>query len=121
MRRFLVIAIPVVTLAVFVVFMHSGGYLKKSFVGEHNIPELIQILLENVDNESWEEAHKNAEELIRVWDVIVKRVQYSSERDEIKGFNISLAQLRGSIEARNKAGAISAIYEAHEHWLQLGN
>jgi hypothetical protein len=121
MRKILVISIPILTLALFVVIMLSGNYLKKPLDETDNIPELIQILINNIDDEKWEEAKKNTDKLSDAWDRIVKRVQISSERDEINGFSMNVARLRGSIMAKNKANSLSVLFEAYEHWKELGN
>lgn len=121
MRKFLVISIPIVTLALFVVIMLSGNYLKKPLGATDNIPQLVQTLTNNIDDEKWEEAENNTDKLSEAWDRIVKRVQVSSERDEINGFSMNVARLRGSIMAKDKAVSLSALFEAFEHWKELGN
>jgi hypothetical protein len=121
MRKFLVISIPIVTLVLFIVIMLSGNYLKKPLGETDNIPKLVQILISNIDGEKWEDAKKNTDKLSETWDRIVRRVQFSSERDEINGFSMNVARLRGSIMARDKANSLSAIFEAYEHWKELGN
>lgn len=120
MRKFFVVAIPIVTIICFILIMLSGNYLKNSFVKDDNIPKLIQVITENIDDEKWEEASKNTESLDQVWNKIVKRVQFSSERDEINGFSFSLARLRGSIQGKDKASSFSDLSEAYEHWKELG-
>ena len=121
MRKFLVISIPIVTLALFVVIMLSGNYLKQPLSETDNIPQLVQILTNNLNDEKWEEAKNNTDKLSEVWDRIVRRVQFSAERDEINGFSMNVARLRGSIIAKNKANSFSALFEAYEHWKELGN
>jgi hypothetical protein len=121
MRKFIVVSIPILTLALFVVIMLSGNYLKKPLGETDNIPGLIQILINNIDNEKWEEAKENTDKLSDTWDRIVERVQISSERDEINAFSMNIARLRGSIMAKSKANSLSALFEAYEHWKELGN
>jgi hypothetical protein len=116
-----VISIPIVTLVLFVLIMLSGGYLKKPMGGNDNIPELVQILIDNVNDENWVEAKNNTDKLSEAWSRIVRRVQFSSERDEINGFSMNVARLRGAIMAKNKANSLSVLFEAYEHWKELGN
>lgn len=120
MRKFFVIAIPIVTLICFILLMLSGNYLKNSFGKDDNIPELIQVLTENINDEKWEEANDNSEKLDEAWNKIVRRVQFSSERDEINEFSFSLARLRGAIMGKDKASSFSELSEAYEHWKELG-
>lgn len=121
MRKFLVISIPIITLTLFIVIMLSGNYLKKPLGETDNIPDLVQVLIYNINDEKWEDAKNNTDKLSEAWDRIVRRVQFSSERDEINGFSMNVARLRGSIMAKNKANSLAALFEAYEHWKELGN
>jgi hypothetical protein len=47
-------------------------------------------------------------------------VQFSSERDEINFFSMSLARLEGAILVKDKINAVMELKEAYEHWDQLG-
>lgn len=121
MRKFLVVTIPIVTIICFILLMLSGNYLKNSFGKDDNIPELIQVITEDINNERWEAANNNTEKLDEAWNKIVKRVQFSSERDEINEFSFSLARLRGAIKGKDRASSFSELSEAYEHWKELGN
>lgn len=121
MRKFLVACIPIATIVIFIVVMLSGNYLKKSKVDNSSFVELVQLVEQDVTNDEWEEAKSHAEELQHVWNKLINRTQFSSERDEINELNVSLARLQGAIVANNKALAIDGLYEACEHWDQLGN
>lgn len=120
MRTFLVRAIPIVTLILFVLLMLSGDFLKKSFGNDDNIPLSIEAVIEDIKNENWEDAKKDTDALNEAWDKIINRVQYSSERNEINDFSVSLARLRGAIEAQDKSGGLQELNEAYEHWNDLG-
>lgn len=120
MRKFLVISLPIVTIALFILVMLSGNILKKPLGNEDNIPNFIEQLIENVNQENWEAANQNLENLSRVWEKVVKRVQYSSERNEINNFSTSLARLRGALQAEDKSSGLQELHEAYEHWKDLG-
>jgi hypothetical protein len=47
-RKFLVISIPVVTLAFFALIMLSANYLKKPLGVNDNVPELVQVVTNNI-------------------------------------------------------------------------
>jgi hypothetical protein len=100
--------------------MLSGSFLKKSIGKDNNIPKSIEIVKQYVNEEKWEEAKISAEKLEEVWKKVVNRVQFSSERDEINGFSISLARLKGAIMTEDKSGALMELSEAYEHWDELG-
>jgi len=120
MRRFLVIAIPIVTLVFFVMVMLSGDILKQSLGKEDNIPQSIETIIQDVNHENWEAANQNTDNLNRVWDKVVTRVQFSSERDEINAFSMNIARLRGAIQAKDKSFVLTELSEAYEHWKELG-
>ena len=117
----MVVAIPIVALALFVAIMLSGNFLKYPLGEKDNIPELVRVIINNINDEKWEQAKTNTDKLSEAWRRIVNRVQFSSERDEINGFSMNLARLRGAIMAKDKANSFSEISEAFEHWKELGN
>lgn len=120
MRRFLVISIPIVTLVFFVMVMLSGDLLKQPLGGDDNIPQSIETLVQDVNHENWEAAKQDTDNLNRVWDKVVNRVQFSSERDEINAFSSNIARLRGAIQAKDKSIGLTELSEAYEHWKELG-
>ncbi len=120
MRKFLVITIPILTIAIFILVMLSGNFLKRPLGKDDNIPEAIQLIINDIQSESWEEAEKKADELSILWNKIVNRVQFSSERDEINALNVNIARLHGTIWAKDKPGSLAELCEAFEHWHELG-
>ena len=120
MRRFLVISIPMVTLVLFVMVMLSGDLLKQPLGRDDNIPQSIETLVMDVNHGNWEEAKQDTDTLKRVWDKVVNRVQFSSERDEINAFSMNIARLRGAIQAKDKSIGLTELSEAYEHWKELG-
>jgi hypothetical protein len=120
MRRILITVLPIVTLALFIFVMQSGNILKRPLGEDDNIPESIDDIIIAVNNDEWDEANGRLIGLENAWSKVVKRVQFSSERDEINMLSTSIARLRGAIEAEDKAGALMELYEAYNHWTQLG-
>ena len=100
--------------------MLSGDFLKKPLGKDDDIPESIDELLQIVQLEKWDEAGIKTKELNTRWKRIVDRVQFSSERDEINFFSMSLARLEGAILVEDKVNAVMELKEAYEHWNQLG-
>ncbi|MEG0775593.1 DUF4363 family protein [Clostridium sp.] len=121
MRKFLLVSIPIFSIIIFIAIMLSGNYLKKTTVNDNNFPKLIKVVTEDIQNERWKEAEGHAEELHSIYNKIINRIQFSSERDEINAINVSLARVEGAIISRNKVLAIDGLFEAYEHWNQLGN
>lgn len=95
-------------------------YFKKTSVNGMNIPETIQLAVDDIKSENWNAANEKSENLSNTWDKVVKRIQYSSERDEINSFNTSIAHLKGAIAAQDKSASLMALNEAYEHWDGVG-
>lgn len=114
------IAIPVVTIAFFLLIMLSTTFLKKPLGKDDNVPMAIEMLMNDVRKEKWEEANKKTDQLNNAWQKVVKRVQFSAERDEINSFTMNVARLRGAIMAKDKASALVELREAYEHWKEIG-
>lgn len=120
MRKFMVAAIPIATLILFIGIMLSGDFLKRPLTQKDNIPQMIQSISDNVLMEQWDEAENGTKELETAWKTIVHRVQFSSERDEINNFGTCLARLKGTMKTHDKSSAIMELCEALDHWNNLG-
>lgn len=120
MRKFLVVSIPIIALIVFILIMLSGSILKKPLGNNDNLPFTINTVMEDVNAQQWEKAYEDTEKLDLIWNKIIKRVQFSSERDEINALSVNIARLKGAIIAKDKASAFMELNEAFEHWSALG-
>lgn len=121
MRRFLTIAIPIITLALFIVIMLSASFLKKPMGQEANVSQLLEDLIQNINKEDWDKASYEVNALDQAWKKVLKRIQFSSERDEINNINTDIARLRGSVSAMDKASSLMELEEAYNHWNNIGN
>lgn len=108
-------------LGLFILIMNSGIFLKNPMGEEDDVIGYLEGVGKNVMAEQWGDAGRNAAKLTKAWDTVAKRIQFSVERNEMGAFSVSLARLQGLILARNQAGALAEIYEAREHWDNLGN
>ncbi|NLJ57281.1 MAG: DUF4363 family protein [Tissierellia bacterium] len=120
MRKFFVISIPIFTIVLFILIMLSDKVLKNSFSNDDNIPFSIESIIIEIENDNWAEAKNKTDLLSSAWDKVVKRVQFSAEKDEISGFYKNIARLRGAILAKDKSNAFIELNEAYEHWQNLG-
>ncbi|MBU5485906.1 DUF4363 family protein [Clostridium sp. MSJ-11] len=120
MRKFFEKAIPVVILIFFILIMLSGNYLKRPLGKNDNLPLIIETTIDQVNHENWKQVDESINLLDDAWRRIVKRVQYSSERDEINSLGASLARLKGAVMAQDKSSALMELNEAYEHWRNLG-
>ena len=120
MRKFIVTVIPIVTLALFVCIMISGSFLKKPFGKNDDVAQTIEQMLKDVNNEAWDEAVIKVDKLDNAWKKVIKRIQFSEERDEINFLSSNIARLRGAVSAKDKADALMELNDAYNHWKELG-
>jgi CBS domain-containing protein len=121
LRKFMVIAIPLLSLLIFVGIMLSGDFLKKPLGNDDDIPGSIDELIQTVQlGKMGRSGQLKSKSSVAKWKRIVDRVQFSSERDEINFFSMSLARLEGAILVKDKVNAVMELKEAYEHWDQLG-
>ncbi|HEY8463658.1 MAG TPA: DUF4363 family protein [Bacillota bacterium] len=113
--------IPALILAVFIVLMNSGTFLKHPRGTDDNVPKYFNLLHTSIQARHWPEAASYLNKLESAWRKIVPRIQFSEERDEINNFQHSLARLKGYLEAREKAQALAELKEIVETWADLGN
>ena len=121
MRKFLIISIPIVTLILFVLIMFSGNILKYPLGKDDNIPESIQLIINDIELENWEDANNKTTVLSNTWVKMIKRIQFSSERGEINSFSTNIARLQGAIMAKDKSSSFTELNEAYDHWKGLSN
>lgn len=120
MRKFFVVSIPIVALAIFICIMLSASILKKPLGNDDNIPKNIENIIEAVNNEDWKKASNETEALNKAWKKVMFRVQFSSERDKINYLSTNISRLRGAIEVEDRVNALLELYEAYNHWRELG-
>lgn len=121
MKRIIAYLIPVIVLLLFFFIMNGGIYLKQRIgQSDNHFLEDIDIVKKNVEEGNWKHAGDSLEELDEAWKKKIPLIQFSVERDQINGIDISLARLRGYLEAKDKAGCLAELYEAKKHWVDLG-
>ncbi len=84
------------------------------------MPPYFQRLQQMITQGEWQEAAANLNKLELAWRQVVRRLQFSEERDEINNFRHSLARLKGYVAAKDSGGALAALYELEETWVDLG-
>ena len=121
MNKFVFYLIPILTLAIFFAIM-NGGLILKNSIGERDqhFLKYYADIKACINDEQWEQAIDYCQKLKNAWNKRIPLIQFSVERDQINGIDISLARLTGYLEARDKAGALAELYEAKRHWDDLG-
>lgn len=120
MKKFIAVTIPIALIAFFILIMISAPFLKKSFGENDNVPAIMEEIKTDVNNGKWAEARESTVELEAAWNIIIDRVQFSVERDELKEIKTSLARMKGYIEANDRSGSLAELAEVKEHWTNLG-
>lgn len=120
MKKLIAVSIPVALIAFFILIMISAPFLKKSFGENDNVPVIIEEIKIDVNNGNWADARECTGELEDAWNIIIDRVQFSVERDELKEIKTSLARMKGCIEANDRSGSLAELAVAKEHWTNLG-
>lgn len=120
MRKFLFYLIPIITLITFTIIMNAGNYMKKSRSELDNVLKHIDTTKKSIKTNNWNEARINAEKIEKAWEKVLPRIQLSVEREQINNFEVTIARLKGFLEAKDKAGCFAELSEAEEHWRDLG-
>lgn len=120
MRKFLIITIPIVALALFVCIMLSGTFLKTSLEHTDDFPMKIESLMEDIKNEDWDSIVTKIDELEGMWNKIIHRIQFGSEREEINDLSKNIARLRGAAQAKDRTSSLVELSEAYHHWKNIG-
>ncbi|EJO5347848.1 DUF4363 family protein [Clostridium botulinum] len=120
MRRFLVRIIPILALSFFVTIMLSASYMKKPRNSGENVDKFISSTIEYVKSEDWSNAEKEIEKLDLAWNKILKRVQFSSELDQINYLSESIDKAKGGIIAKDKGVSLSNLTSFHKEWKNIG-
>lgn len=121
MRKFFVICIPILVLSLFILAMNSDSFLKYPLGSKDDVPGSIQALIQQVEEEKWAAAAQGVDRLSAAWKIVVKRIQYSAEKDEITDLDMNIARLKGAILAQDREDALLELFEAYEHWKNVGD
>lgn len=120
MRKFFVILIPIAILAISILLMLSSPFLKKPRGEGDDVPKCMDKVTKAITLDNWTLAKQNTSELETAWKTVVKRVQFSSERDEINALSVSIARLKAAIASKDKTSSLIELSEVGQHWNDLG-
>lgn len=112
--------LPALVMLLFALFLTSDWLTKQPTGSEDDVQLWLQTVQRDVLSADWEAADSDWRRLQAAWQRVTRRVQFTVERDEIRGLSLSLARLQGAILAEDQAAALSELGEAAEHWRDLG-
>jgi hypothetical protein len=119
MKKFISFAIPVVTLAVFVLLMLGGNYFKKPRNPSEDLVAFVALSIEHAKSENWDMLNQDIASIDAAWKKIIPRIQFSVERDELYNISLNIARLRGSIDSEDKTSTLIELNEILEDWNEL--
>lgn len=119
MKKFIHYLIPIVTLALFLVVMLSGNYLKKPRNPSEDVMGFVNSAITDVTSETWDRASRDIDALDKAWKKILPRIQFSVERDELYNISLNVSRLKASVIAQDKSNALTELYEVIENWNEL--
>lgn len=111
--------IPFLILAISALILTGRTYPQGPGSPVGQVDAYQKALKADITREQWDKAPAGLKSLTAAWDKAVTQIQFSAGRDEIKGFNLSLARLAGFIEAKNQAGALAELGSIQAHWHNL--
>lgn len=121
MKHFVLYSVlPFLLIAAFVAIMNAGVLLKKPFSQDDDVMYYLELTNDNIEQQKWQQAEKNLKKMEKAFNNVVKRIQYSVERDELNEFTTSLNRAKGFIEANEAGGAKAELKEAQYLWEDLG-
>lgn len=119
MRKIKRYIVPVLTLVIFIVIMTSGGFLKRSFNNKDKVLLNIENLKTDILRNDWQQANEDFNKLKSSWKIIERRVQFSTELDELNTIDTNLARIEGALLVKDKAFIIIELSEIIKHWNKL--
>lgn len=119
MNKILGFIIPIVILGFFLLIMLSGDYLKQPRNPSEDVIGYINLTMEDVKNDNWNNVTDDIEKIEKAWNKIVPRIQFSVERNEIYNININIARLKGAAVVQDKSSTLMELNAAIENWNEL--
>ena len=120
MKKIIIIAVPILFLAISVFIMNFGSMFKSPIRG-YDVPDKIAFIQKNIMDDNWVEAKLETEKLeFMLKNKIYPIIQYSEERDEMNHVITSINRMKGFFEVKEKGLAMGEVYELRNHWENLG-
>lgn len=116
MKKFLQYIFPISVIAIFILVMLSGNYLKKPRNPSEDVIGYVTNLIEDVHSDNWRNGEDNVIKLEAAWKKISRRIQFSVELVDIFDINNNIARLKGAIIGKDKTNAFMELYEIQENW-----
>lgn len=120
-NKFIKYLVPVSLLALFVIVMLSGKYLKQPRNSSDDMMAFVYSAIDNCKAENWDQVQYDTDNIKKAWEKIQKRIQFSVERGQLYDMEINIARIRGAAKARDKNNLMIELTEIIENWNELSN
>ncbi|MFO7263845.1 MAG: hypothetical protein A6D91_00440 [Bacillaceae bacterium G1] len=117
--KWFVYGVPIVILAICVLVMTSGNWLKQPLRGDDDVLALVREVERLSEGEQWEEARAKALAAHQAWHHVVNRIQFSVEREMMMEISGTLAKIQGAVRAEDTAAVLQEIHYFYELWSNL--
>lgn len=105
-KRIFIWGSVVFALISFIFILNSGSYLKKPLHPNEDILGYLVLINTDIQSGNWGAARCNYDRLAYAWNIIKKRVSFSSEHDQVERFQERLDQLGVSIDLKDPLTAL---------------
>lgn len=119
LKKIVLFLIPLLTLVLFIFIMNSGSLLKKPLGKDDRLYETVHQIEADVKEKNWDKASNNINYAETAWEKIVRRIQFSVEKEYIFQINETLARIKGGIEVKDDKAIMEEIYYFYELWDKL--
>ncbi|KGN01203.1 hypothetical protein Z969_08600 [Clostridium novyi A str. 4570] len=120
-NKFIKYLVPVSLLALFVIVMLSGKYLKQPRNSSDDMMAFVYSAIDNCKSENWDQVQHDTDNIKKAWEKIQRRIQFSVERGQLYDMEINIARIRGAAKARDKNNLMIELTEIIENWNELSN
>jgi len=120
LRRLLLYGGVALVILSFLAVMTSGPLLKRPTGPADDVSGLVSILEAQVLEEQWAPASDTGQQLQQAWELVARRIQFSTDREIMRRFGEDLARLQGAIISHDRQGALAQISALRYLWQQLG-
>jgi hypothetical protein len=115
MKRFLLVALPIVVLVLFVLIMNSAFLFK-----DPSVTEQIESIRQGLLSGKWDVVSDEVSALdSNLKKNIFPFIQFSAEREELIRIKTNISRLKSCLDSKDKSLALAEVYELRGNWDNL--
>lgn len=119
--KWFLFGVPAFILALSVLVMTSGGWLKEPLMGDDDVVALVREMEQLAKAGDWEGAWEKSLAAYDAWRRVVNRIQFSVEREMILEISGSLAKMQGAVRAADSSAMLEEVYYFYDLWSNLSS